>query len=256
MSIQHVSVQKLVARVSLGVLAGLSIASVAGGMAASPVRAGTDLFQSLDVSFKPRGDQPAQPGQTTGGASRGNCGSLAARPLAVAIAPKSAVGLTLAERPSFVVQLNGTPGSEATFTLRDERGKTVYQAPVSLAAGSSLVTVSLPKEAPSLAVGANYQWSIAVECPTANAEDTFVAWSQAGGWVQRVSGQPLAAAKTPQESLTVAARYGQQGLWYDAVAEVARLRATYPDSATLQTAWAQLLSSGGLSTEGLQANAR
>lgn len=253
-------VQQLFARVSWGALAGLSVASavgVAGWVVPSPAVAGSDVFQSLEVSFKPRGDQPSQPGRTTGAASRGNCGPVAARndrPLAVAIAPKTAVGLTVAERPSFVVQLNGTTTKEATFTLRDERGKTVYQLPVSLPGDRALVTVVLPQDAPSLMVGANYQWSISLECPQVSADDPSVSWFQAEGWVQRVAGQPMTAA-TPQEALGLAARYGQQGLWYDAVATVARLRTDYPESAALQTAWTQLLTSAGLSAEALQANA-
>lgn len=68
------------------------------------------------------------------------------------------------------------------------------------------------------------------------------------GWVKRMPLVPdleglLKAATTPRKRIAV---YAQNGIWHEAVTELAKLRLTEPQNSTLNSDWTTLLSDVGL----------
>jgi hypothetical protein len=81
---------------------------------------------------------------------------------------------------------------------------------------AGIMRVDLPQDAPELAVGKEYRWSVTVACNSDRPSD-YVAFNQS--FVERVAPSPglsqqLARAKTTLER---ARAYAQNGLWYDAL---------------------------------------
>lgn len=226
---------------SLGLSLETAIAFPGGARAASPSSAG-----AIAMLFEPPPDD-ATPQGTAGGASRGSClqaGYREAPGLAIAaVMPQSNRGLTVAERPTFFVAVPGNAIS-AELSLWDEDYNGIYQTALSLTEVSGIIGIALPADAPDLAPGKSYKWSLAVICDASNRNRDAVV----EGWVQRTEPNAnllagLEKAETPLEKATL---YAQNGFWYDSVSALAELRRQRPDDADLAGQWKQLLMSVGL----------
>jgi hypothetical protein len=179
------------------------------------------------------------PGRREGGGTRGGC--LTQQPGLTALMPESNLGLTLAERPSFFWYVPQTAAVAAEFVLLDANNTELYKTQVPLAQQAGVVRFTLPEAAPSLQVNQSYRWFFSLVCePLDRSADIFVS-----GWVKRVETNGLSDA-------LVATMPGGQteldgnGLWYDALANLAALRQAQPQNTTLVNQWQALLQSVGL----------
>jgi Domain of Unknown Function (DUF928) len=200
--------------------------------------------------FTPNQGNSAPRQATTGGASRLgtyylNPSTVAAGGSAalVALLPESFSGTTVLERPTILVHLPASNAEEAVFSLKDEAGNTHHQMTIPVAGKTGVIAIKYPADAPTLAVGKNYQWFLALKVDGTLSPNT----PYVDGWIQRI--QPdaeLATAMQQGDALKKATAFGQKGVWYDCVATLAALYTTQPNNATIIKQWEELLSSVSL----------
>ncbi|AUT01613.1 hypothetical protein CLI64_15135 [Nostoc sp. CENA543] len=201
-----------------------------------------DLFTPVDGKGAPT--------QASGGASRVGTYYLnpstvsSAGPAAlIALLPQNFYGTTVSERPTILVHIPASGAKEAVFSLKDEQGNTQYQTTISIDGQSGIVGVKLPAEAPTLAVGKNYQWFLAVKVDGQLSPST----PYVDGWIQRI--QPsaeLATAMQEKDPLKRAAAFGKHGVWYDCVTTLAGVYSQQNSNVALTKQWEELLSSVSL----------
>jgi hypothetical protein len=157
--------------------------------------------------------------------------------------PENFYGTTVSERPTILVYLPASNAQEAVFSLKDEAGNMQHQMTIPVAGKTGVIAIKLPANAPTLAVGKNYQWFLALKVDGQLSPST----PYVDGWVQRI--QPsaeLATAMQQQDALKRATALGKNGVWYDCVATLAATYTAQPNDVTLRKQWEELLSSVSL----------
>lgn len=183
------------------------------------------------------------PGRREGGGTRGGC--LAQESTLTALMPNSNKGSTLAEYPTFFWFVPETSATMAEFVLLDAANQEVYQTLLPVSQKSGVISLSLPvdESVPALEVGKTYRWYFSLVCdPLDRSADSFTS-----GWIERVA--PSAALTQALATATPEAQpriYANAGLWYEAVAALAKLRQEEPDNIALTNEWQTLLRSVGL----------
>ena len=192
----------------------------------STVAEGTRLnaanpFSEEASLFRPPSNPRPSGTRTTIGTRTGGC--LGNPSQFATFGPDSAIGQTTLARPTFTWYLPSA-NSEVQVVFRllapNEEGipSTVHRIELPYVAGYN--TYNLPLEVPGLTSGPEYRWQIAVNCEPNNPSRAIVEERS----IERVDTstaltQALAAATTSEEK---ALAYGNQGLWYDAIAQVAQ----------------------------------
>ena len=194
---------------------------------------------------------PTNPGSSSAGGRRDstNCpqdaGGATTSPLLTALSPTTKPGLTVAERPTFLVYVPKTSAKNAEFSLRSRMGQGIYRTLLALTTTPRLISITLPTQSPPLAVGKPYTWSVAIICnPNDRLNDRFVT-----GMIQRLELDPARLRQIqqapPKEQMAL---YQQAGVWYDALALLLQLKRSQPNDSTISTAWRELLQAGGVDT--------
>lgn len=198
----------------------------------------------------PPEDQGAPTGRSRGGASRD---ALCGTPdrLLTALVPSTpgdnwqeiVWARTVSDRPVFwfYVPYTLNPNIPIEFTLKDAQNQVLYQTQLEVAASSpGIVKFALPETVNPLEIDQLYHWDFRVYChPTT---PVFVE-----GWIERIAlDRALAGqleAATPREQIAL---YAEQGIWYEAIANLAELRQREPEDPQLLEDWYSLLESVGL----------
>ncbi len=187
--------------------------------------------------------QPASGGASRVGSYELNPSIAASGPAAlIAVLPQSFYGTTLSERPTIMVYFPASNAQEAVFSLKDEAGNMQHMMTIPVA-GTGVVSVKLPNDAPALAVGKNYQWFLALKINGQLSPST----PYVDGWIQRI--QPsaqLAMAMQHKDAFKQAEALGKNGVWYDCVATLAQLYVAQPQNVTIIKQWEELLTSVSL----------
>ncbi|PZV09012.1 MAG: hypothetical protein DCF22_19205 [Leptolyngbya sp.] len=194
---------------------------------------------------------PKNPGRSSAGGRRdpSNCPqdteAAPNSPLLTALSPTTKPGLTLAERPTFLVYVPKTSAKNAEFSLRSRDGRGVYRTTVALTNTPNLVNLTLPAQTPPLAVGQIYTWSFAIICnPNDRLNDRFVT-----GTVQRIALDPTRLRQiqqaSPKEQVML---YQQADVWYDALALLFELKRSPVNDPSSSSTWRELLQAGGVDT--------
>ncbi|NJN76287.1 MAG: DUF928 domain-containing protein [Synechococcaceae cyanobacterium RL_1_2] len=150
------------------------------------------------------------------------------------------VNLTTESHPNFYVYVPETGAEQAFFSVMGVDNDFEYQTFLDLPAKEGVMQISLPKSLNGIEVGKNYRWSFVMICNQYLEPDSPLV----DGQVKRV-----ALAQEPSNDLSgqeKAAIYGQQGLWVDALDNLASFVAAQPDHVQGQATWNQFLSSVGL----------
>jgi Domain of Unknown Function (DUF928) len=195
------------------------------------------------VSFTPPPDD-GQPDRTEGAGSRGGPCAQDADPTANtlplrALVPKTNKGLTLAERPTLYVHLPATSAKQVALSLREEGTKQHSQTFFPITGTSGLISLKPSDDSPPLEVGKTYQWAVVVLCgERPNPNDPAIT-----AWVRRVA---LSQPKNQSTALQQAAWYGQNGVWYDALASLAEAKRNQSNNKALTDNWIDFLKSAGL----------
>ncbi|MFP4337073.1 MAG: DUF928 domain-containing protein [Halothece sp.] len=220
----------------------------------------------LLTTFSPSQSQPATPqenssinaskdpydftgdgrsGRRTSGGSRGDCSQLDSESELTALIPTSNWGKTVAESPSwwFYVPYSTEQTPIGVFVLQDEDYNDIYRARFSLPASSpGLMRVSLPEEESPLAAGESYRWQINLYCnPEATSAPIYVS-----GWIERVIPNEKLTRELDQNTTSEYEVYAREGIWFDAMNDLARQRLDNPSDPTLIEDWQQLLEIEGV----------
>ena len=207
-------------RQTLSLFAGglLSLASLYAG--ASPSLANTPSSNA----------RQGLPGRRISGGSRSPNTACLATPdqPVVALMPKSNLGLTLSERPTFWFSLPAiSPDRTLEFGLYDQEGELIYKENFGASGEAGISSLSLPNTFAPLSEGKNYRWYLSVVCdPDSRSEDLVVT-----GWIRRnQADRDLAtqlADATPQERLSV---YESSDIWFETLTTLAELHRLSPSS--------------------------
>ena len=190
------------------------------------------------VIFTPPGEGAPQRGEAASSRSGGVCShggqGTNAPAMVVPLLPQGNYGTTVAERPEILVYVPASQAKQALFSLKDKARDTRYQAVVPLSGDSEILTVRLPETAPALAEGETYTWYLALQCegsirPVSPVEGKIKRIAPSSNTALRSSAQPADI----EALLDVASRYGAEGIWYDTVATLARLKSAQPADATI-----------------------
>jgi len=137
----------------------------------------------------------------------------------------------------FYVPYETSSAINATFMLLEEDQMPVLEEPIliPLSGTPGLVSVTLPETAKELEIGGIYHWFFEVECdaddPSKNPRED--------GWVERVA--PIPSIE-PDDYIA----YADNGIWYNALTPLVRMRQQNPQNPTLQQDWEDLLKAVGL----------
>lgn len=203
--------------------------------------------QTLKISaiFEPPPDDGA-PAGTAGGASRGGCPSdPKEKPFLTALIPATGKVLTVAERPTLFFYIPKTSARKVGFSLKDETENDVYQTDLAITGNPGIVSVSLPPSAPALEIGKTYNWYFSMLCNSSDFSGNLVV----NGSLQRTEiSSTLAKAQELTSPLERAAFYAKNGIWLEALANLAEARRKQPDDSKIAEQWTELLKSAGLET--------
>ncbi|WP_193912716.1 DUF928 domain-containing protein [Desmonostoc muscorum] len=212
------------------------------------------------VLFKP--SRTGKPPTTRGAGSRNdrlcsqdaptNPGDSSAKTLALtALVPSDQSGLTWAERPTFWVYLPKTSARQMVLSVKAAGNQPHFQSFLPITKEAGIVGIPLPTNSPPLEVGKSYQWAVVLLCgDRPNPNDPFVT-----AWVERVAPSP--GISNSQDALATAASYGEQGIWYDALTNLAIAQQSEIDKLALTKIWIDFLAQpsvglGAIAKEPLQ----
>jgi hypothetical protein len=192
-------------------------------------------------SFQP--PEQGVPGRREGGGTRGShCPTST-----TALIPQSTMGRTVSAKPTFFYYVPIALDKTVQFELADERDKTIYKKSFQMVTSrAGIVSVSLGEDgnSPVLEVGKNYHWYFTIKCSPQNSKhDVLVS-----GWINRTALAPTLKTELERSSdrdrLSI---LSQQGIWYEYLATLAKLRLSSPSDASLALKWSDMLSSVELS---------
>lgn len=203
------------------------------------------------IGFKPPGQ--SQPNYTLGAATR-NSGKVCDRDR---VAPKRNLtalvssadrAITLAARPDFLVYVPETSARKAALIVKDKSEQYFYQKSFTLPKQAGIFSIKLPKDAPVLKPGKEYNWSVVLVCgQSTRPNDPFVS-----GKVTRAERSQF-PQKSEKISLSKRANFYEQNLiWYDMLSTVAKLKRLQPDNAEATQTWKELLKEVDLADLGTQ----
>lgn len=181
-----------------------------------------------------------RPGNRAGGGSRSPCSSTSI-PL-TALIPETNWGKTVAATPTFWFYVPYSPDEahSGEFVLQDEKYNDVYRTPFTLPQTPGFVSLTVQPPEGTLQTDKWYFWSFKLYCGEKASTPVFVE-----GWVQTIALTPQLQQqlKTGTKDYAV---YSANGIWYDAVDRLARLRLADTQNVLLNGEWSELLESRGV----------
>ena len=222
---------------------------------------GTVNFQQLPVIAQQKANIPARsfatafeppnkdkPLATTGGASRGQqCivdldnSEVSIIPILPAINQR----LTLVANPTFFIYIPQTSARKIFFQIEDENEENSYQKIMPISGNAGILRITLPQDAPPLEIGKNYQWAIALICDQRLRPDSPIVQ----GSITRAKPEiELNEQLDTMNQIEQASFYAKSGIWYEAIATLAKLKENEPNNPKFQSIWDQVLSSIGLNS--------
>jgi hypothetical protein len=196
---------------------------------------------SNTIRYKP----PVLPGpvRTAGTGSRTAGCDMDKNAVLLPLVPDRHVGQTVYGRPPLLWYVAGARSVEVAL-VEPGVAKPIFEQAVQIQR-PGIVQVNFPENALALVPGKEYRWSISVVCnPKRRTQD--VAYTQA--YIKRLPLAPelqqrITAAATDQERGRI---YAEAGLWYDALATLAKANASDPSNPSIQQDFYSLLNQVGL----------
>lgn len=151
-------------------------------------------------------------------------------------------GETTLASPTFWLYVAYPVNSQVEFILQDRAENEIYQTTFSLDKTQGIISLTLPPEQVYLETGKSYHWYLYVTCNLGSSPDDFVE-----GWVKRVDLNSDIKNKLetsrPSERISI---YAENGLWFDTLNSIDRLRQTEPENNNISAIWTDLLQQVGL----------
>ncbi len=240
--------QKTIAEVSPPVNQNSSKQSQSKTATASPVK-----FNRPPLS--PRG----APGNRKGGGTRDGdtCSALEINERLLALVPaveseqtiSHVWGLTVEPSPTLWFYLPYLPKDikAGELELWDETDRQprnyqqIYQGTFTVAGTPGAIALSLPPTV-KLEPDKNYHWYLSLDI-NCNGENQSV---DVNGWIQRAKLNNTLAAQPQSVERNQVILYAENGIWYDAITQLAQLRRSHPQAENFVTDWQKLLKDAGL----------
>lgn len=158
---------------------------------------------------------------------------------------KAQWGLTLSQRPTFLAYVaEVAPNSDVSFAMfREGTEEAVCSARIENVAANRFLRLESCAE---LAVGQTYRWTLSLPQPTG---DTATARATLEGFVTVADGAEIQGPGAEVTGIDRVIQYGKVGVWYEAVAEMATLWETSPNSLQVMSDWASMLAVAGLNLD-------
>jgi hypothetical protein len=172
---------------------------------------------------------------------RGNCENFP-QVSVTALVPENKMGRTVSGYPTFFFYLPQPNAELAEFILEDENRNLIYEQALTIKNSSGVISVSIPANTNvrPLEVGKNYTWVFSLIC---DPEDRSADQVEKGT-VRRVelSADILGELENadPRRKTFI---YAQNGIWQDALGNLAAARRANPNEPVFQTDWESLLDS-------------
>jgi len=216
-------------------------------VATSPTRR-RPAFASLNLPTVGR------PGNREGGSKRGSgCAKDKEQKLRVLL-PEGNYGQTLQDYPTFfwyIPELERPTPVEFQLRRVNSQGQPgeLVHSETFTSSGGGIGSLTLPATVAPLAVGQEYEWSIAVQCTLDGMAGEPDAWMIALGRIERISpNNPRLTAALAQADLgDYPAILAEAGVWYDALQMLVALRRQNPTDQELLQDWGNLLGKIGFS---------
>lgn len=164
-----------------------------------------------------------------------------------ALIPNTNSGVTLSKYPAFFFYIPDVnlDGVEGELTLRNEQNELIYKKTVPLTTSDSIVRVEFANSPslPALEVGKSYYWVFSLLLDKVDrSSNRFVT-----GWIKRIEPNSELRQKLGTAShQAYPAVYANNGIWYEALDSIAKLRCTSPTDSVLASNWQSLLQQVGL----------
>ncbi|MEM8610620.1 MAG: DUF928 domain-containing protein [Cyanobacteria bacterium P01_H01_bin.105] len=201
----------------------------------SPTHTNSIEAITFNDTFTPPGDD--SPDRTSGLGSRTGGRCTLEEETIEALMPENNFGLTLAARPTVVVQIpENTSAQRLILTITDEEERYYAEEDFWVAGQTGLISLSLSDQPQPLTIGRNYRWHVVVVCDEQPDPDNPVLV----GWVQRTAVTESISKKTPLEQ---AQWFAENGYWYDMLAVLLRELEDHPNDPHLQAIWQSVVSS-------------
>jgi len=219
--------------------------------ATAQVEPSNTIFEPISIPSLlpnlPPKDGNGTPHTNNGTGTRGDCEYKEGDLFLTRMAGGKNFQLTVSEYPTFWVYVpyGSDKVSSGEFSIQQGEND-IYRATFKLPATPGIVSVTIPKTEKPLELDKTYRWYFEMSCPRSTQAPqaaTRLAPASLTGFVRRVSQPPeleaeLNRAKNPLERV---AAYARHDVWYDMFTELAQLRLQYPDDATLENIWLELL---------------
>lgn len=238
---------RIVQRYFLWLFACLLALAIMVGSQSLPKAVANDPSRAFDSEFSLITYNPPNrgaPGKTGDAATRRCPGIIALQP------SRSNWGETTHTHPTFWIYLSDAPQS-VTLTLSEEYSKQAVYSTTFIPAAAGISRYVLPYTAPSLALDTPYRWQMRANCSEPSESPSVE------GVVMRravpIALQAELNEAAPRDRIVL---LSADGLWYDALDELAQLRLANGVDETLTADWGNLLqhvqplidTEGGLST--------
>ncbi|WP_019506226.1 DUF928 domain-containing protein [Pleurocapsa sp. PCC 7319] len=257
MSLFKLSRQRIIIGLTITLTAIASLVNASEGKAQSrqPI---DDISRTIKVSFNPPpvADNGAPGGRRKGAGSHSLCKftkqATEITPL-IALMPEIPIetetksktyvwGKTAVDHPNFWFYVAYPANTYAEFVLQDEAENEIYQTTFTLNKTSGIVSLTLPKDKITLEIDKSYHWYFNIMCDSEDTTDDFVE-----GWIERVRLNPFInnqlESVQPIERISI---YAENGLWYDTLTNLDRLRQIEPENKAIANLWSDLLQQVGL----------
>lgn len=203
------------------------------------------------LTYRPRGrvERPTQ--QEAGGARKPPCQKGNSKPLFSPLLTRANYGETIAEYPAFYWFSANHHYTWMRFELFATRNLVPEQYPeysVTLRTQEmqnvSHLHLSAETGFPPLKLNQEYVWKVTLICSPAGPDADVASGTERSiqGWVKRVEPSPGLKAKVAQaKGRELYYLYAEEGLWYDALNELARQYRTAPNNQDIAADWQILL---------------
>jgi hypothetical protein len=144
--------------------------------------------------------------------------------------------LTIYPNPTlwFYIPYNSEQISQIQFLLLDERErKTIYTTKIMLKNKPGFIKIKIPLEF-GLQENQQYRWRLNLDCQPDETEEPDVS---VDGWIKRVSVNPEMKLTDSPNYTT----YRENGLWHDAITNLAESHFADPENENLTKDWSNLL---------------
>lgn len=158
--------------------------------------------------------------RTEGGGSRG-CDRAMPASLNL-LTPKDHIAQTTSAHPTFMWHVSDKISNPMVFTLTEKRANKPLFQTTARSDKSGIVRVTIPESEMGLKENTEYRWTVAIICNEQRPSDNIYARA----WIERIASNSelenrLARASSDSDRAAV---YAESGIWYDAIAILARAR--------------------------------